>query len=244
MSNRQTGDLRLLRPDASLLGEMQDAVADFFPFPISYYTKLSAADYRACVALAQGFLNSKNLAARLIRALRTEISDYLGSADILVQSNLYLRAARPVEGQESVGWHRESFYGTPQRAVNFWMPVRDVTAENTIQYIPDSDLIPDDHIETVTEEDAATPRHSDGHKIGLLYEPKRIVSGVDLSIAKPMVVPMGSAVLFPGSLIHGAAINHTDRIRFSIDFRLLAKEHLTVSKKHFGQDYFIPLEAA
>jgi ectoine hydroxylase-related dioxygenase (phytanoyl-CoA dioxygenase family) len=37
--------------------------------------------------------------------------------------------------------------------------------------------------------------------------------------------------VFDGNVIHGAAINKTDKIRFSVDFRMIAKERLCSSGK-------------
>ena len=44
-------------------------------------------------------------------------------------------------------------------------------------------------------------------------------------------------------LIHGAAENRSDKIRFSMDFRLIAEESLASAKEHFasGKSYFEPL---
>jgi ectoine hydroxylase-related dioxygenase (phytanoyl-CoA dioxygenase family) len=233
--------------DLSLLLGMQRLVGRLFPFGVNIYAQADSRTWHIMVADAQDQLNARKCHHRIIDDNRDAIRDMLQTDDILVQSNLYLRAARPVTGgQESVGWHRESFYGCPHEAMNFWMPLLNVTPENTIQYIPGSETIPDDAIVTVGEADATVERGSAGHKIGLLYAPKHITHGVDLASAKPMPCTIGEAVIFPSSLIHGAAVNRTDRIRFSIDFRLMAKEHLTASKHHFasGTDFFIPLEAA
>lgn len=233
--------------DTSLLTAMQWTVEDWFSEPVATYTAMDAQTYRAIVASAQDQMNRLELARHIAYDIQPDLCDILKTKDVMLQSNLYLRAARPsVNGQDAVGWHRESFYGCPQKAINLWMPVLNVTPENSINYIPDSESIPDDQIQTVSEEDGSVQRKSAGHKIGLLYAPKRIVAGVDFSGAKPFEVNPGEAAIFPSSLIHGAAVNRTDKIRFSVDFRLIAKEHIGKQKHHFasGRDFFVPLEAA
>lgn len=234
--------------DFGLIGDLQSTVRTYFPADTRTYQEMELETYRGIVALAQGYMNTRRMARLIAEDLLPNIGDMLGIDDLLVQSNLYLRATRPlVRGQENVGWHRETFYGCPPETINVWVPVQNCTADNCMHYIPGSESIPDSEIVTVSEEDPTTPRHSKGHKIGLLYAPKRIVSGVDLSTAVPMEVPIGSAAIFSGQVIHGAATNRTKEIRFSVDFRVIAKRHAIENKKnHFasGQDYFVPLEVA
>ncbi len=207
----------------------------------------SPEEYRKIIANAQTILNDFGLAKGIAGVLRTSLCRLSGSLDLMVQSNLYLRAARPIsDGQEAVGWHRESFYGCQPQALNVWMPVMNCTPENSMKYIPGSASIPDEKIITEQDEAYGVEKGSVGHKVGLLYAPKRIVGGVDLSKAVPLVVPEGSVAIFSSALIHGAAVNRGPGIRFSIDFRVIAKEHVGKQKKSFageGQDFFVPLAA-
>jgi len=171
--------------------------------------------HRGVVRMIQDDLNEMRLADRILEATRTRW---------LMRSNVHLRAARPnVEGQESVTWHRESFYGCPTNTMNVWMPVLNCTSENSVKYVPGSEQIPDESIVLASENDPSVQKNSDGSKIGLLYEPKHIVGGVDLGLAKTMTVPYGMVAIFSGQLIHGAAVNKTDGVRFSVDFRFLPK---------------------
>src|SRR6266516_89388 len=226
----------------SLLDEMQSVVRFYFGRPPDFYVQMETSKYTALVAEAQDELNRRCIARQLADDRRDILSGILASDRILVQSHLYLRATRPVRGgQESVGWHRESFYGSSvETAVNFWVPILNVTIENTLLYVPDSHLIPDEAIVTKNEEDPTVRRGSAGHRIGLLYSPKRIISGVDFSTQCPFVVLPGEAAIFSGQLIHGAALNRSDKIRFSADLRLIAAENLRTNKWHFasGKNYF------
>lgn len=200
---------------ADILSYAWECVDFYFGRPAAEYMRYPAADYHALVASVQGKMREAGYAQRLA----SSISSSLPAQYTL--GRLYLRAARPnVEGQESVGWHREEFYGSPRGTLNFWMPVRGVTVGNSIQYIPDSDQIPDEDILIEREPDPVIEKGSAGNEIGLLYAPKHIVGGVDFTKAQPMVVPFGSAAIFSGSLIHGAAVNRGPEIRFSIDFRI------------------------
>ncbi len=209
--------------DPFLLSELQAIVYRFFPEETGYYCRMPADEYREIVARAQAKMNERGFVKKLI-----DDTMFCGVGEYLAQS-LHLRAARPVKGNEAVGWHRENFYGTPEGAYNFWMPVMNVTPDNALRYILGSEKIPDEQIELVQTQDHE--RGSFSHQIGLPYAPKHIVGGVDFSAAIPVPCSEGSAVVFDGNVIHGAAINKTDKIRFSVDFRMIAKERLCSSGK-------------
>ncbi len=233
---------RLASP--ALLDERQGLTSYFFGSSTEHYVGMAADAYRTLVAEAQDELNRRQLARRLAEDRRAALAAVLGTEAILIQSNLYLRATRPKissSSQEHIGWHRESFYGPDMDAsVNFWVPIRNVSVDNAMRYIPDSHLVADEAIQTVQEDSADVARFSAGHRIGLLYAPKRIVGGVELTAHRPLVVASGEAAIFSGALIHGAADNRSDQIRFSVDFRAIAQCNLATDKHHFtsGKSYF------
>jgi len=197
--------------DQRVYGDVVDLVSSKYPSsPIA-----DTDTHRGVVRMIQDDLNETRLADRILEATRTRW---------LMRSGVHLRAARPnVEGQESVTWHRESFYGCPTNTMNVWMPVLNCTSENSVKYVPGSETIPNERFILSVQKDKDVEKNSDGSKIGLLYEPQSIVSGVDFSLAKTMTVPYGMVAIFSGQLIHGAAVNKTDGIRFSVDFRFLPK---------------------
>lgn len=233
--------------DHSALSDLRAVVDEVFVRSVQDYAAMSAETYHMLVSRAQEEINRRRIARRLAEDRRAALTQILGTDRILLQTNLYLRATRPqasINSQEFVGWHRESFYGPDMAAsVNLWVPVKGVTIENTLHYVPESHLIPDESIQIVQEKDNSVERFSAGHQIGLLYAPKRIVKGVDFSNRQPFIVPFGSVAIFAGALIHGAAENRSSNVRFSVDFRLIAAENLTVEKQHYasGKSYFEPL---
>lgn len=230
--------------DCNLFYLLQSRVAKFFGDDT--YADLNAASYHTLVMAAQDDLNRLQLAKAIAADLGIALQEAVGSSDIMVQSNLYLRAARSGQLHDAIDFHRESMYGASPHAWAVWVPVRNVTESNCLRYIPGSASIPDEQIETVAEEGGAIAKGSAGHKIGLLYAPKRIAN-LDTSLAKPMLVPEGHCAIFPGSLIHGAGHNHAGKIRFSVDFRLIGREYLQGNKKSFagnGADYYVPLREA
>lgn len=201
-----------------------ELLINWFPRDVAYYNQLPVATYHSLIGLAQDAVNSRSFTRLLATDLKPQLCEFLNTENILVQSGLYLRASRP-NGlrRESVGWHREGFYGANEHEHNFWMPVCGVNADNAPRFIPGSDLIPDSDIQLAQGEVDPDIKSA---RIGLIRKPPIIVGGVDLSKAQPFDVPDGSVAVFPGTLIHGAARNHTDRIRLSVDFRLVAKDKI------------------
>ena len=105
-----------------------------------------------------------------------------------------------------------------------------------------------ENINICIEEDSITKRFSTGHKLGFLYKNQIISDGVDLKKAKPLPPNIGQFSLFPGELVHGSAINKTEKIRISIDFSIIRKKDWDKScdkKSHFasgGKPLFIETE--
>ncbi len=241
---RATSTISICRlRDPGIARELERLVAIHLGLPVADYLGMEADAYYRLVAGAQDDMNRRGFARQIAADCRGTLRRILGTDRILVQSNLYLRAVRPVATpiQEQVDWHRESFYGPGMRhAANVWVPVANVTADTALRYIPGSHDIPDEQIVTVTEPDPAVPRLSAGHRIGLLYAPKRIVGGVDLSAGRPLVVQRGEAAIFSAELIHGAGVNRSGDIRVSVDFRAIAADNVRIRKPHAasGKSYF------
>jgi len=199
------------------------------------------------VKIVQDELNRHHFASKITSQIQSRVSDFLEDKKFLIQSNLYFRASRPViNAEESIGWHRESFYGpNMELSANIWTPIKNVTVKNTLQFIPNSHLIDDADIITQQTTSLKTSKGSLRNDIGFLYSPKTIIAGVDLNNNQPMIVPSGSSSIFKGALIHGAANNNDTKIRFSVDFRVIAANHYdpTTSKsihRVSKKAYFLP----
>ncbi len=238
----------IAHPNKSLLNSIKDDIQTIFKETDDFYIKLPIKDYRKLVNSAQDLLNKRNYPQRICDVCESEIKAYLGEERFYVQSNLYLRATRPSVEQESesVGWHRETFYGpNMERSANIWTPIKGVNNLNTLQFIPNSHNIPESDIITTQINDKVTTKGSIGNKIGFLYAPKTIIKGVDFNKATRMEVPPFHSALFPSLLIHGAANNFSQNIRFSIDFRIIPHSAYDIKKSkqhHFASNnpYFIP----
>ena len=208
----------------SLIQEVQNIVYSKFNRPIDYYVEMTVDDYRAIVRETQDLLNEQEYVRGITQQIESDIKKYLQEDSFLIQTNLYFRAPRPfMKGDtESIGWHRETFYGANmEKSINIWTPISNVGPNSTLRYIPLSQEIPEDKISLSQVGDPITKKGSDGHIVGFLYAPKKIIGGVDLTTSEPMNVPEYHSSIFPGNLIHGAAKNSDSTIRFSVDYRIL-----------------------
>ena len=206
-------------------------------------------DYRELATKVQDKINEQEYSKKIVSEIKEDLFLYMNTQSFLIQSNVYFRCSRPnkkniSQSSESIGFHRESFYGpNMEKSINIWTPVLGVNNENTLRFIPNSHLIPDEEILTERKEDKFTKKFSDGHKLGFQYASKKIVSGVDLNSNIPMIVPYFSSSIFSGNLIHGAAKNYSNSIRFSCDFRVIRKSDYNTENKKFhfasGKPYFI-----
>ncbi len=236
--------------DQSLFAQMREIVDSFFDEDEVKYCQMNLADYREIMLNAQQCLVENGFPSNLVRGIKASLSRYLDTSDFLVQSSLYLRASRPQKYSpapaESIGWHRESFYGQGMEySANIWVPLRGVNDTNTLRYIPKSQVIPDEEIVFSQHDDPYTRQYGVGHRLGFLYKPKRIMGGVDLTSSQFLDCSLGRFAVFSGNLVHGNAINNSKKIRLSIDFRIIRSEHHHLTKpRHFASQnkpYFVDI---
>ena len=234
----------------SIFTELRNIIDLNFNLNESDDNKLMLSFWRQKVHQVQEEIIKKGYPKKICIEMKETFSSYLNTEDFSVQSGLYLRSSRPVEfskvNAESIGWHRESFYGKGmENSFNCWIPIRGVTELNSLRFIPNSQNLKDYEIQIKQENDQFTNQFSIGHKLGFQYSPKIIVKGINTKKAKALNCKEGQLALFSGNLIHGAAINNSSNIRFSIDFRLIKNEHLNITKKvHFASNsnpYFVNL---
>ena len=201
--------------DENLIAAIENTITTHLDADENQLNNLSFDKYRQKILNIQDLLNSQDFGRKIVRSIFLPLCSYLSTDKVLIQSNIYLRASRPAKPseQESIGWHRETFYGANmERAINIWTPIKGVDSKNTIQYVPDSHLIADRDILTEKISDQYTAKFSDGHKLGFQYEPKKIIGGVNFAKKKKLLVPHGSSAIFDGNLIHGAAENMSKSI--------------------------------
>lgn len=233
----------------ALLAEINGIIDDVFVDPDAHSIMTMERDaYFGMVLAAQTRVNDLKATTRLFHSEKPVFNHVMKGAKGSAQVTANLRAVRPFKGQpsEHVDFHRESFFNPDMaHAWNIWIPIRNVTPDNCTKFIPGSQLIPNEEIGTVNagEQAGLVKRYTAGHKIGLLYDPIRIVSGVDFSTVETLYVPPEHIALFNANLVHGAGVNETDKIRFSLDFSIIPTEKIQHRGYSFAADgeYFAEL---
>ncbi len=240
---RKSGIVIAPHSDISVLEDLIGLIQSHFIESNEVYGMMEVGDYREIVFELQEKLCKLEFNRKIAGTIKEAIQEQINEEDFFIQTNTYLRAARPNAYNpsiEAIGWHRETFYGpNMERSCNIWTPLLNVVPENTLRFIPESQIIPDEAIITTQHDEESTPKGSASHKIGYLYSPKTIISGVDLDLSREMIVPNFASSIFPGNLIHGAGLNKSNNIRFSTDFRILPKSAYDINKNkqyHLASD--------
>jgi len=101
-----------------------------------------------------------------------------------------------------------------------------------MKVIDGSHIIPDEKIKTkkLSSKISGVKKNSIKHKLGMPYNPKIIISGINIKKAKRLKCSVGDLIIFSAMLIHGGGINYTNKVRFSLDFALIDKRYLKNKK--------------
>ena len=149
---------------------------------------------------------------------------------------------------EQLDFHRETFYSGKDKPfakhqINIWLPIFNVSNNQSIKYIPKSHKVRDEDIKTI-HIDTKVKKSSASHLLGYAYMPKKIISGVDVNKAQRFKVPKNNMVVFDGNLIHGNGVNEGNNIRFAIAFGIIKEKfYIDYSDVSFRSKlpYFIKL---
>ena len=221
----------------------KEITMDFFNKEDSYYSSLPDDEYKKIVLNCSNAINKEKIQKQIVENEKDFLSSLIAEK-LKIQSVVYFRTSRPYKFthvQEQLDFHRETFYSDfdyIKKQFNFWFPVKNLTVKNSMKYVPRSHRLKDEEIkvESISPENSGVKKFSIGHKIGLLYNPKRIISGVDFTKQQTLFVPEGSFVIFSSMLIHGSATNYDNKIRFSCDFGLLDEKVVDQVKFSFAAD--------
>ena len=236
--------------DQNILKESEEIIDEIFCESDEYYKNLSVDEFREIILKAQEELNKIKLQKKMAQSEEPFIKK-LVSNNLSLRSIIYLRAVRPFSNnykQEQVDFHRETFYSDydyTKFQYNMWVPLKNVTKNNCIKYIPYSHLIKDSEIKTEIQnkENSGVKQYSAGHKLGLLYKPKKIIEGVNLESKEIMYVPKGSYAIFSPLLIHGDGKNFESKIRLSVDVVILDSLKIYQTKLLYASNKpeFVPI---
>jgi hypothetical protein len=118
--------------------------------------------------------------------------------------------------------HRDTWFSAPPSQLNWWLPVYDIGADNTIAFFPRywnqpiANSSRDYNYYKWNQESrraAATQIKTDTRKQPQALEP------IDMESQIRVVCKAGGIILFSGAYLHATVPNTSARTRFSIDFR-------------------------
>ena len=117
--------------------------------------------------------------------------------------------------------HRDTWYANPQAQINLWMPLHAVTAHDSFGFYPelfgqavDNDSEHFDYDEFKEQAGFQNPNRS----VQAVY-PRWLTD--DRAPTWPVELEGGQILLFSAAHLHRTLPNLTDRIRFSVDLRLV-----------------------
>ena len=162
--------------------------------------------------------------------------------DTSMQTVIYFRGVRPNKTKkvEFLDFHRENFYNQFKyidHQINIHIPIKNYNLKNSMRYLENSHKIPNEKlvVEKLSSKKSGVKRFSVSHKLGLTYNPKKIISGANFSKAKRLGTKVGEIFAFSSKLLHGGGINFSDEVRFSLDVSILRNSDIKKSKDfHFS----------
>lgn len=133
--------------------------------------------------------------------------------------------------------HRDTWYSAAQCQINWWIPVFDISEENTMQFFPHYFDRPIANSSAGYNYYEWNDAHRGQHVTEYInHDPRPLpkpTDEVDVNNALRVVCPAGGLLIFAGAHLHASVPNTSGRTRFSIDFR-------TVNRTDLEQDAGAP----
>jgi hypothetical protein len=123
-------------------------------------------------------------------------------------------------------WHRDVWYAAPAQQVNWWLPVFELSAENSLSFDLSS------FARRVDNDSATFDYEREMKKPRLAQTTTATVAGLALPSARAWEAPVetvlvpspGQVILFSGAQLHRSVPNTSERARYSLDFRTLNRD--------------------
>jgi ectoine hydroxylase-related dioxygenase (phytanoyl-CoA dioxygenase family) len=108
----------------------------------------------------------------------------------------------------TTSFHSDAWYGHSQSTNSFWLPVTELSEDNTLNMAPSRD------VSDVTMEKLLKGSYS-------LQE----INDICMKVTKPSEAIKGQILSFGPDMIHGAKMNTSDQTRVSFDFRIVNSDN-------------------
>ena len=223
-----------------IIGLLKRIAKKHFNKPANYYSKISRRSFTNIALKCQREIDN----SKILEMFHTYENDFFkkitNDKKVLYTSGGYIRAVRPsikhLSNNEYIGWHRETFYSKRKfinHAINVWIPILNVTSANSLNYIPRSHKIDDKKIirRRFKVKTNIVKKLSPEHKLGNVYAPKKIISGVNLTKKRKFLFKKNQFVSFSTLLVHGNAQNKSDNLRIAYNFGIIGASKIRGKKK-------------
>jgi hypothetical protein len=123
--------------------------------------------------------------------------------------------------------HRDTWYAGVQEQINHWMPVHNVGPESTMYMIPKYFHEPVPNNSEVYDLDLwdKTFRNKASENVKQEERPHPVPL-VDIPERDKvyLTMPVGTEIAFSGHHFHGSGVNNTNKVRFSVDYRVVINQ--------------------
>jgi sporadic carbohydrate cluster 2OG-Fe(II) oxygenase len=137
--------------------------------------------------------------------------------DLDIQTQPYVRVARPHCPEDNIGYHRDSFYGNSVYEISVWIPLVNIDEKSALNISESSHLLGKIPYTKVTSEEVEKGDRK--NSLGFQYAPKIIDKSFSFS-KRPIPLNESEILVFSLGLLHGQEVNEAEITRWSIDIRL------------------------
>ncbi len=186
-----------------------------------------------------GFFRERQFAKKIISS-ELDAFQKLISPDLCIQTNPYLRIARPGVAGDNIGLHRDTFYGASPYELSVVVPYTDLDEGGALRVVSGSQRTPENEIRFHEVDIDGVERGSPRHLAGIPYI-ARIVSPEIANEAVPVPLTVGQVLIFGLATVHGQEINQGAGTRVTTDIRVVNGLAPFIMNRTGPDAYYTPL---
>ena len=186
-----------------------------------------------------GFFRERQFAKKIISS-ELDAFQKLISPDLCIQTNPYLRIARPGVARDNIGLHRDTLYGASPYELSVVVPYTDLDEGGALRVVSGSQRTPENEIRFHEVDIDGVERGSPRHLAGIPYI-ARIVSPEIANEAVPVPLTVGQVLIFGLATVHGQEINQGAGTRVTTDIRVVNGLAPFIMNRTGPDAYYTPL---
>ena len=186
-----------------------------------------------------GFFRERQFAKKIISS-ELDALQKLISPDLCIQTNPYLRIARPGVAGDNIGLHRDTFYGASPYELSVVVAYTDLDEGGALRIVSGSQRTPESETRFHEVDIDGVERGSPRHLAGIPYI-ARIVLPEIANEAVPVPLTVGQVLIFGLATVHGQEINQGAGTRVTTDIRVVNGLAPFVVDRAGPESYYTPL---